>query len=273
MSAAPPLVMSSGRAGRALLGLLALAVVVFLVFPVFVIIPISFSGSSFLTFPPESLSLQWYEKFLSRADWLEATWLSLWVAALVTVLATVLGTAAAFGVVRGRFPGQKLVVAFLLSPLIVPGIIVAIAVYFFYARLGIVGSPVAIAVAHTALAVPFVVVNVSAVLHGFDTRLEQAAQNLGAGTWTTFRLVTFPLIRPGVFAGGLFAFITSFDELIVALFITAPGHVTLPARMWESMRNEIDPTIAAVSTLEIVLSVALFFVAGRLQARAAERGA
>ncbi|QDL94689.1 ABC transporter permease (plasmid) [Paroceanicella profunda] len=265
--------MSSGRAGRALLGLAALLVVAFLVFPVVVIVPISFSGSAFLTFPPESLSLQWYAKFFARADWLEATWLSLWVAGLVTLMATVLGTAAAFGVVRGRFPGQRLVVAFLLSPLIVPGIIVAIAVYFFYARLGIVGSPVAIALAHTALAVPFVVVNVSAVLHGVDRRLEQAAQNLGASAWTTFRLITFPLIRPGVLAGGLFAFIASFDELIVALFITAPGHVTLPARMWQSMRNEIDPTIAAVSSLEILLSVALFFVAARLQARAAGGGA
>jgi len=258
----------SSPLARALLGIVALAVALFLIVPVLVIVPLSFSSGSFLSFPPPGFSLRWYQQLFSRSDWMDSAWLSIWIACLVALLSTVLGTAASFGLVRGKFPGQRLLVAFILSPLIIPGIIVAIAVYFFYARLQLVGSPIAIAVAHTALAVPFVVVNVSASLHGFDKRLEMAAQNLGAGAFDTFRLVILPSIRPGVIAGALFAFITSFDELIVALFIAGPSQVTLPLRMWESMRSSLEPTLAAVSTLAVVASVSLFLCASWLQRRA-----
>lgn len=258
----------SSPLARALLSIVALAVALFLIVPVLVIVPLSFSSGSFLSFPPPGFSLRWYQQLFSRSDWMDSAWLSIWIACVVALLSTVLGTAASFGLVRGKFPGQRLLVAFILSPLIIPGIIVAIAVYFFYARLQLVGSPVAIAVAHTALAVPFVVVNVSASLHGFDKRLEMAAQNLGAGAFDTFRLVILPSIRPGVVAGALFAFITSFDELIVALFIAGPSQVTLPLRMWESMRSSLEPTLAAVSTLAVVASVSLFLCASWLQRRA-----
>lgn len=258
----------SARASRWTLTAAALLTSFFLIFPVLIIVPVSFSAGSFLSFPPPGWSLQWYERLFSRADWLNSAWLSIWIALVVTVLSTILGTAGAYGLVRGKFPGQKLLVAFILSPLIIPGIIVAIAVYFFYARLKLVGSSLAIAVAHTALAVPFVVVNVSASLYGFDRRLEQAASNLGAGALTTFRLVTLPIIRPGIAAGALFAFISSFDELIVALFIAGPTQTTLPLRMWESMRNSIEPTIAAVSVLAVLVSVSLFLTASWLQMRA-----
>jgi len=258
----------SSPLARALLGIIALGVALFLIVPVLVIVPLSFSSGSFLSFPPPGFSLRWYQQLFSRSDWMDSAWLSIWIACVVALLSTVLGTAASFGLVRGKFPGQRLLVAFILSPLIIPGIIVAIAVYFFYARLQLVGSPVAIAVAHTALAVPFVVVNVSASLHGFDKRLEMAAQNLGAGAFDTFRLVILPSIRPGVVAGALFAFITSFDELIVALFIAGPSQVTLPLRMWESMRSSLEPTLAAVSTLAVVASVSLFLCASWLQRRA-----
>ncbi|MDF2809828.1 MAG: transporter permease [Microvirga sp.] len=258
----------SARASRWTLTAAALLISFFLIFPVLIIVPVSFSAGSFLSFPPPGWSLQWYERLFSRADWLNSAWLSIWIALVVTVLSTILGTAGAYGLVRGKFPGQKILVAFILSPLIIPGIIVAIAVYFFYARLKLVGSSLAIAVAHTALAVPFVVVNVSASLYGFDRRLEQAASNLGAGALTTFRLVTLPIIRPGIAAGALFAFISSFDELIVALFIAGPTQTTLPLRMWESMRNSIEPTIAAVSVLAVLVSVSLFLTASWLQMRA-----
>src|SRR5262249_34511892 len=151
---------------------------------------------------------------------------------LVTALiATVLGTAASLALVRGRFPGRDAVNSFLVSPLIVPAIIVAIGVYFVYAQARLVGNWVGLALAHTALALPFVVTNVSATLHGFDERLEFAAMNLGANRWQTFRRITLPIIQPGVLAGALFAFITSFDELIVALFVSGTGAVTLPRRM------------------------------------------
>lgn len=245
-------------------------IILYLIFPILVVIPLSFSSAHYLTFPPPGFSLQWYHKFFSRSDWRNAAFLSLWIACSVMVLATALGTAASLGLVRGRFRGRQSINTFLVSPMVVPSIIVAIGLYFFYARIGLIGHPIALIVAHTALAVPFVVVNVSATLYGFDERLEFAAMNLGASRWQTFRQVTLPIIRPGVMAGALFAFITSWDELIVAIFVSGTGAVTLPRKMWDSIRFEIDPTIAAVSTLLIVFTAALF-VSAELLRRRSER--
>jgi putative spermidine/putrescine transport system permease protein len=245
-------------------------VILYLIFPILVVIPLSFSSAQYLTFPPPGFSLQWYDKFFSRSDWRGAAWLSIWIGCSVMVLATALGTAASVGLVRGRFRGRQTINTFLVSPMVVPSIIVAIGIYFFYARIGLIGHPIALIIAHTALSVPFVVVNVSATLYGFDERLEFAAMNLGANRWQTFRQVTLPIIRPGVFAGALFAYITSFDELIVALFVSGTGAVTLPRKMWESIRFEIDPTIAAVSTLLIVFTATLF-VSAELLRRRSER--
>jgi putative spermidine/putrescine transport system permease protein len=242
-------------------------VLFYLVFPILIVIPLSFSSASYLSFPPPGFSLQWYENFFDRADWVSAARLSIWVGLTVMVLATALGTPAALGLVRGSFPGRKAINAFILSPLIAPTIIVAIGIYFFYALIGVVGNPFALILAHTALAVPFVVINVSATLHGFDERLEFAALSLGATPWRTFWQVTLPIIRPGVLAGAVFAFISSFDELIVALFVSGTGAVTLPRKMWQSIRFEIDPTIAAVSTILIVLTTALFVGAELLRQR------
>ncbi|RWR15468.1 ABC transporter permease [Paenirhodobacter populi] len=266
-----PNIRVSGPLTQAVLGAVALLVAAFLILPVLIIVPVSFTADSFLSFPPPGFSTQWYARVFSRADWLNSAWLSIWIAVVVTVVSTVLGTLGALGLVRGRFIVQRLLLAFILSPLIVPGVIVAIAIYFFYARLKFVGSPLAIAVAHTTLAVPFVVVNVSAALHGFDRRLEMAAANLGAGRFATFFHVTLPIIRPGIAAGALFAFISSFDELIVAMFIAGPTQVTLPLRMWESMKSSLDPSIAAVSVLAIAISVALFLSSALLQRRARRR--
>jgi putative spermidine/putrescine transport system permease protein len=253
--------------GRIVLYGFTALVLLYLIFPVFVVAPVSFSSAQYLAFPPPGFSLQWYEKYFDRQDWIDATFLSLRIGLMTAVMATVLGTAAALGLVRGRFRGKNAINAFLVSPLIIPAIIVAIGVYFFYARLQIVGSPWALALAHTALAIPFVVINVSATLYGFDERLEYAAMNLGANRWQTFRHVTFPIIRPGVLAGALFAFITSFDELIVALFISGTGAVTLPRKMWDGLRQEIDPTIAAVSTMLIAISVLILLSAELLRQR------
>jgi putative spermidine/putrescine transport system permease protein len=254
--------------GNAFLWIVVAVVLIYLVFPVFIVAPVSFSSAKYLQFPPPGWSLQWYQNYFERPGWIPATLVSIRVAVITTILATVLGTAASLALVRGRFPGRNAVNSFIVSPLVVPGIIVAIGVYFVYAQAKLVGNPLGLALAHTALALPFVVTNVSATLHGFDERLEYAAMNLGANRWQTFRRVTLPIIRPGVFAGALFAFITSFDELIVALFVSGTGAVTLPRKMWDSLRQEIDPTIAAVSTILITLSILILLSAELLRQRA-----
>jgi putative spermidine/putrescine transport system permease protein len=231
-------------------------VLLFLGLPILIVALLSFSSASYLTFPPPALGLRWYQAYLGSRDWLHSTWLSLAVAACVVVLATSLGTLAALGLMRLRGPTRAFVAALIVSPLIIPGIIAAIGIYYAFSRYHLVGSPVGLVLAHTCLAVPFVVTSVSASLAGLDRKLEQAARGLGATPWGTFRQVTLPLISPGVLVGALFAFITSFDELIVALFLSGSGAVTLPRRMWDDLRFAIDPTIAAVSTLTIVLTAA-----------------
>lgn len=244
-------------------------ILLFLAFPIVVVAVVSFSTATYLTFPPPAFGLKWYAAYFGNADWLRPTWLSIWVAAIVVVLSTVLGTLAALGIARLPKAMRIATTGLILSPLIVPGIVVAIGIYYAYARYGLVGSPIALVLAHTCLSVPFVVTSVTASLAGIDPRLEQAALSLGATPGGAFWQVTLPLIRPGVLVGALFAFIHSFDELVVALFLSGTGAVTLPRRMWDDLRFQIDPTIAAVSTLTIVLTVALMGCAHLLRRRAA----
>jgi putative spermidine/putrescine transport system permease protein len=259
--------MTGGRLMRiAIVGL----ILAFLAFPIGIVFVVSFSSASYLTFPPPAFGLRWYRAYFSNADWLGPTELSFAVAGAVVVLSTVLGTLASLGI--GRLPRALRVISsgLILSPLIVPVIVVAIGVYYAYAKFGLVGTPIALILAHTCLAVPFVVTSVSASLSGIDPRLEQAALSLGATPTGTFLQVTLPLIRPGVLVGALFAFITSFDELIVSLFLSGVGAVTLPRRMWEDLRYAIDPTIAAVSTLTILLTAGLLLGAHFLRKRTEE---
>ena len=243
-------------------------ILLYLAFPIVVVITVSFSSLDYLAFPPPAFGLRWYRAYFGSASWLEPTWLSFWVAGCVVVLATFLGTLASLGI--QRLPRLLRIVAsgLVLSPLIVPVIVVAIGIYYAFARYGLVGTPVAMVLAHTCLAVPFVVTSVSASLAGIDPRLEQAALSLGATPSGAFFQVILPLIRPGVLVGALFAFITSFDELVVALFLSGTGAVTLPRRMWEDLQFSIDPTIAAVSTLTIVLTTVLLTGAYALRKRA-----
>ena len=252
---------------RVLLAVLCGLVLLFLIAPVVIVIPMSFSAAKYLSFPPPGFSLQWYENFFNRSDWTSAMIQSIRVAFTVMILATVLGIMASLALVRGNFPGKDLINAVIVSPLIVPTIIVAIAVYGIYARLHLVQTFFGLVLAHTVLALPYVVVNVTATLRGFDIRLEQAAQNLGANPLQTFRYVTLPLIAPGIFAGAVFAFIASFDELIVALFIAGAQGRTLPMRMFEGLRLEIDPTIASVSSMLITFSVLVLLSAELVRRR------
>jgi putative spermidine/putrescine transport system permease protein len=252
---------------RPALLLLVVLVLLFLALPILLIVVVSFSSAAYLTFPPPGFGLRWYRAYLSSSEWLDSTSLSLTIGASVVVLSTTLGTIAALGLTRLPRAARTAAAALILSPLIVPTIVVAIGVYYAFSRYGLIGTPIGLVLAHTCLAVPFVVTSVSASLAGFDRRLEQAARSLGATPWGAFRQVTLPLIRPGVLVGALFAFITSFDELIVALFLSGSGAITLPRRMWDDLRFDIDPTIAAVSTLTIALTALLLGVAHLLRGK------
>ena len=254
--------MSRGM-GRIAFDALWMLVLAFLALPVAIIAAVSFSSASYLAFPPPGFGLRWYAAYLGSREWLASTWLSLAVAACVVALATPLGTLAALGLARLPKPARALVGGLILSPLIVPGVVAAIGIYYVFARYRLVGTPLGLVLAHTCLAVPFVVTSVGASLAGFDRRLEQAALGLGATPLRAFRQVTLPLIRPGVLGGALFAFLVSFDELIVALFLSGSGAITLPRRMWDDPRFAIDPTIAVVSTLTVA-PTALLLAAGRL---------
>jgi putative spermidine/putrescine transport system permease protein len=243
----------------------------FLVLPIFVVIPISFSGSSFLEFPPRSLSLRWYHEYFSSHTWIDSTVNSVKVALLTSVLATLVGTAAALAMQRARFRFRSVLTGLILSPMILPHIVLAISIYAVFARLKLIGSIWGLAAVYTMLATPFVYLNVSAALQALEPALEQAAMSLGATRWRALWHVTLPLIRPGITSGALLAMILAFDEVVIALFITGTTAVTLPKTMWDGIRTEINPTIAAVSSFLIVGYVGLLAAASAVRARALAR--
>lgn len=247
---------------RVALSALAVLVGIMLLAPILIIIPLSFSDSSFLAFPPEKWSTRWYENFFNDPAWRESAMASMRVALAVTVCAVILGTAAALGLVRGKLRFKGLIAGLVVAPLIVPYVIVGLAVYAVALELGLTESTFGFVLVHTALAVPYVVVNVAAALATYDHRLEQAAQSLGANPVTTFRTVTLPIIAPSVGAGALFAFVTSWDEVVVSLFLSGPTMTTLPVKMWSGVRVQIDPTVAAVSSLLLLFTIAAFVLVG-----------
>ena len=239
----------------------------FLVGPIVVIVPISFSSGSFLSYPLPGLSLRWYETVVEPFPWMFALENSLIVAVATTLIATTLGTLAAYGLTRADFPGKPLIFGLLISPLAVPVVISALGLYFFFARVGLVQTHAGLIIAHVVLAVPFVVITVSATLKGFDWNLVRAAESLGAPPLSAFFQVTLPLIAPGVLAGGVFAFVTSLDEVIVALFVSGPAQITLPRQLFTGLRDQLDPSIVAIATILIVFSLALLAVVELLQWR------
>jgi len=251
------------------LALLTAAVLLFLVLPILVIVPLSFSSGSFFFYPLPGFSLRWYEDFFTSSFWLPSLKNSLIVGVSSTVLGTALGTLAAIGLWRTRFPGQALVLAILISPMVVPVIIIAVGVYFAFAPLGLTDGYAALILAHTTLGAPFVVITVLATLSTFDRTLIRAAESLGASRIVTFRRVMLPLILPGVAAGAIFAFAASFDEVVVALLVTGPGQRTLPRQMFAGINDNISLTIAAAATMLIAISLVLMIVVGWLQRRAA----
>jgi putative spermidine/putrescine transport system permease protein len=253
---------------RALLWIVSLLIIGFLCLPSLFVIPVSFTSGTFIEFPPRGFSLRWYETYLGSRAWMDATLRSLIVGGATALVATVLGTAAAFVLVRRRLIGRTAILSLVLAPLVLPRIIIAVALFYLYARLGLVGTVVGLVLGHTLLAVPYVVITVMAVLKTYDERLDQAAWSLGASKWRTLYHITLPQIRGGIIASFLFAFITSFDDLTIALFVTGGGTSTLPRLMWNDMLLQVNPTLAAVSTV-ILVFVTLFIVGAELLRRRA----
>jgi putative spermidine/putrescine transport system permease protein len=247
----------------------------FLILPSFIVVPISFSDSLLMKFPPEKFSFRWYKVFFNTPAWTGSLWLSLKLGIGVMVVSTILGVLASVGLVRGRFPGKGALQAFLLSPMIVPYVVTALAMYYFFGQWKLVGNPWALLLSHICIATPIVIVIVSATLQDFNRSLEQAAQILGATPLQTFFKVTFPIIRPGIISGALFAFIVSFDEVVIAAFIGGYRSATLPKRMFDNVRDQMEPTVAAVSTLLVALSILLLitisYVSGRGRRRDQQR--
>ena len=234
----------------------------FLMLPILVVFPISLSSAPYMQFPPPGFSWQWYERYLDDPQWIDATWRSLYVGSATAVLALALGVQLAFSLVRGKFFGRGIVDRIAMAPVIVPTIILSVAVYGLFAKLKLIGEWYGLVVAHTVLALPVVVLVMVAGLRDFDRGLEQAAEGLGASRLSTLLRVTLPLLRPSLVSAGLLAFITSFDEVVVALFLSGPN-MTLPKKMFDNILMEIDPTIAAVSVMQIVLVTIVLVLIGR----------
>jgi len=239
----------------------------FMIIPVLIVVPIAFSNEFVLHFPPREWGLALIKGYFSSEAWMRTTWNSFRVAIPVMFFATFLGTLASLSLVRGRYRGKQSLYALFLLPIIVPWIISAVSFYFFFAKLKMIGTISGLIMAHTVLAVPFVVVVMTSTLKGFDESLEQASMSLGAGRVRTFFNITFPIIRPAILTALLFAFIRSFDELITAMFISGVKAKTLPKQMWDGIRDEINPTIAAVAALLIFLTIFLMLLVAFLRRR------
>lgn len=261
---------------RALAGISYLTLF-FLILPILVIVPLSFNAQPFFSFTegmlrldPDAYSLRWYREMFSNPNWLLAIRNSFLIGICATVIATALGTLAAVGMTSRYMPFKNLITALMLSPMIVPLIIMAAGMFFFYTRYNIAGTFIGIIMAHAALGIPFVMISVTATLSGFDNALYQAGLSMGATPLRAFRDVTLPLIRPGVISGALFAFVTSFDEVVIVIFLAGPGQRTIPRQMFSGLREQINPTILAVATLLIFVSV-LFLISLEMLRRRSDR--
>lgn len=242
-------------------------VLLFLIAPILAIMPLSFSSDTYFSYPLPGLSLKWYEEFFTNERWYGSLRLSLILAACTTILATTLGTLAALGISRGNLPFRATLMAVLISPMIVPVIISALGMFFFYSSIGLTGTIPGLILAHTALATPFVVITVTATLSSFDKTLMRAGESLGATPTQTFYKVVMPLIMPGMISGALFAFVTSFDEVIAVIFIAGPEQRTLPRQMFSGIREQISPTITAAASVLIVFSTLLLVTVELLRRR------
>jgi ABC-type spermidine/putrescine transport system permease subunit II len=247
--------------GRLGLWVFSCLVIIFLIAPILVVIIVSFNDTTLFELPPVRWSLRWYGTLLDSREWREAFWLSLWVAAAVTALALILGVPAGYALARSQFSGRRLLEFVLISPMIVPVIVLALALYALFARLGLIGRPAGLLLAHTVLAMPVVIVIVGAAFRRSDVGIELAARACGASFLRAFWSVSLPSVRPALISAGAFAFLTSFDEVVLALFLGGPGATTLPKRIWEAVKFELDPSLTAISTLLVGLTLIALLVA------------
>ncbi|TPJ81915.1 ABC transporter permease [Mesorhizobium sp. B2-5-13] len=246
------------------------AALTFLVLPTLIVIPMSFSASQYLEFPPREYSLRWYGNYFGSAEWMRATFVSLRAAALTSLFATIIGTAAAYGIKVGSARLATPLYGLFVLPMAVPSILIGIGSLFVFARMGLVNSPVGLVVAHTMLALPFVVVVTTAGLVSYDMNQEMVARSLGATRARAFFTVTLPQIKFSVFTSALFAFYVSFDEVIIAMFISTGTGGTLNRKMFNALRDQVDPTIAAISTCLVAISIGLLVLAQVLKPNAKE---
>ena len=242
---------------RILLTVAGVAILVFLVLPIFIVVPMSFSASRFLAFPPATWSLRWYLEYFGGAEWMLATAVSLQTATATCLLATPIGVAAAYAIHTTKTRLTEVAYPLLMVPLMIPHIVVAVGVFFLFARIGLNNTLTGLILAHTMLAIPFVLITTLSGMQGFDMNQERAAQSLGVNRLTAFLKVTAPQIKGSIIAGALFAFISSFDEVVVSLFLSGGPTSTLPKRMFVALRDEVDPTIAAISSLLIFASLSI----------------
>jgi ABC-type spermidine/putrescine transport system permease subunit II len=244
-------------------------VLIYLILPQFIVVPLSFSDQSYLAFPPSGWSLKWYAHMAQNPSWSEAAINSLVIGIPTALLSTALGTPAALAVARGRLGMAGLISALVIAPMMLPHVILAIGLYPVMLKLGLLSSYSAAILGHTVIGLPLVFTTVSASLAGYNGSLELAAMTLGANPWQAFWKVTFPMIRVGVVIGAILAFATSFDELMLSLFLTGAGTRTLPRLIWEQLNDYLTPTIAAVATLVFAFTLLLLLVVSILQARSA----
>lgn len=263
----PPYLSFTERAWFFTLRGMNVLILLFLMLPILVIIPLSFSDSSFLSYPIPGFSLRWYENLVASDEWMRAARNSFIVAPAATLIATVLGTLAAVGLNKADFPGKGMLMAVLISPMVVPVVVVGVGVYLLFAKIGLSDSFTGLILAHAALGAPFVVTTVSATLQGFNHNLVRASLSMGATPLMTFFRITLPVIAPGLISGALFAFATSFDEVVITLFLAGPGQATLPRQMFTGIRENISPTIAALATILIIFSTCLLLALEWLRGR------
>ncbi|MCA1026244.1 ABC transporter permease [Cytobacillus sp. FSL W7-1323] len=247
-----------------LLSLSCLIVYLFLLAPIVVVLLSSLTTTEYIVFPPEGVTLRWYIELIEHPEFIDSFILSISVAFGTAIIATIIGTMSALAVVRREFKGKNAIVQLIGSPLLIPSVVFGVALLQFYSWIGLATSPLSLILGHIILTVPFVMRLVVASLVGFDRVIEQAAMNLGASSIRVFFEITLPVIKSGVIAGAIFAFITSFDDLTVALFIVSTDVVTLPVRIYTYMQYQYDPIIASVSSIMIIMTVVLMIIIERV---------